>query len=233
MGARNDYFVIPPRMNLAVVAFFLHSVLATVLLGSKFSSRKDTVLKYFGYALLLNAAAFAVWSVAVITRPENLQDYVSVGTVIFIVGLLALLAAGITHLSAGNRMTVLVVAALVGAAIFYLGRMPANPSLAGFSPDGLFFFNVHPLLQALYVIVLSVTAFPAIEAVARKFRGIYSLMIRYGFTAGVAGGAVLITTTTANSSIEGVTLIGWVIGIAYFVLWTTFVFGKKAWEGVA
>jgi len=219
-------------MNVMVLLFYVQNVVASLLLGGKFVGRRDPVLKNFGIALLFDAIAFAIWSFAVIAKPTNLDDYISYGTVAFIVSLVFLLAAGTQRLQKGTRMGVLVVGALAGAGIFLLGGLPANPSTPGFSPEGFFFFNVHPLLQALYVFAFAVTAIPAIEAIASKFSGAYASLVRYGFIIEVAGGILLITSISATASTTALYLIGWMIGIVYFVLWATLLFNRRAWDGV-
>lgn len=216
-------------MNIPVLVFFVHNVLATLLLGGKFVSRGGAVFKNFGIALLIDAVAFAIWSVAIVTRPDNLQDYVSLGTAVFIISLLFLLRAGTESMAAGARNAILVLGVVIGAGIFYTGSMAAYPSLPAFSPDGFFFFNVHPLLQALYVLALALTAFPAIDALCAKFRGGYASLVRYGFVAAAAGGMILVTSTSAVVSEVALYLTGAVIGITYLVLWTTLLLSKKAW----
>ena len=218
-------------MNVMVLLFYVQNVVASLLLGGKFVSRKDPVFKNFGIALLFDAIAFAIWSTAVITKPANLEDYISYGTVAFVISLVFLLAAGTQHLQKGTRMGVLAVGAIVGAGIFFLGGLSANPSTPGFSPEGFFFFNVHPLLQALYVFAFALTAIPAIQAIASKFGGAYTWLIRYGFIIQVAGGMLLITSISATASATALYLIGWTIGIVYFVLWATLLFNRKAWGG--
>ena len=220
-------------MNTSVLLFFIHNVLATLLLGGKFATRPNPVFKNFGFALLIEAVAFAIWSAAVILRPENLEQYVSIGTAVLIVSLLFLLAAGTQNLSSAKRWILLVVGAIVGAGIFYTGSLTAYPSLPGFSPEGFFFFNVHPLLQVLYILALALTAFPAIDAVASKFNGIYAVLVRYGFIIEVAGGIVLITAMSTNVSAPALYLVGWVIGIVYFALWATLLFNRKAWSSAS
>lgn len=218
-------------MNLPVLAFFLHNVLATVLLGGKFAKQGDPVFRNFGFALLLDALAFAVWSYAILARPTNLEDFVSWGTAIFIVSLLFLLNAGLQGAAQSLRRTLVIIGAVVGAVVFYVGGMAAFPSTPAISADGFFFFNVHPLLQALYVFMLALTAFPAIDAVARKFSGAYANLVRYGFTAAVAGGMILVTSTSMETAAqnEALYLAGGILGLVYLVLWVSLVFNRKAW----
>ncbi len=217
-------------MNTSVLFFFLHNVIATVFLGSKFVTRRDSVIKNFGIALILDGIAFAIWSAAVALKPENLETYVTIGTFFFIASLIAFLNAGTQTLSPSIRQTLLVLGVVVGVIVFYI-RAFVYPSTPSFSAEGLFFFNPHPIVQMIYIFGLALTALPAIDALASKFQSVYAALIRYGFIAEVVGGVILITSTnvgTANSA--ALYLTGWVIGLVYFFLWTTFLFNKKAWS---
>lgn len=217
-------------MNPFVLLFFLHNVLATVLLGGKFVSRREPVTKNFGIALLLDGIAFAIWSVAVALKPANLETYVTIGVLFFIASLIAFLNAGTQNMSPSARRSLLVLGVIAGAVVFYI-RAFVYPSTPSFSTEGLFFFNPHPIVQMIYIFCLALTALPAIDALASMFRGIYSSLIRYGFIAEVVGGVILITSTNAGSAnVSALLLTGWIIGIVYFLLWTTLLFSKKAWS---
>lgn len=211
-------------MSLLVALFFLHNVLATAYLGGKFFSRNDNVLKSFGIALILNCVAFAIWSYAVLSRPDNLSTYVTYGVVFFISALVFLLNTGIQNFKSDTRQKVLLVGSLLALALFYL-RTFVYPSNASFSPEGFFFFNIHPLMQMLYIFGLVITSLPAINAVASKFKGYYAALIRFCFLIEVIGGIILITTTDS----QVLYLTGLIMGISYFALWAPLLFSKKAW----
>lgn len=211
-------------MNLLVILFFLHNVLATAYLGAKFFSINDSVLKNFGIAILLNCAAFAIWSFAALTRPENLSNYVTYGVVFFISALVFLLNTGIQNLKSDTRWKVLLAGSLLALVLFYV-RTFVYPSNASFSTEGFFFFNVHPLMQTFYIFGLVITSLPAIYAVASKFKSYYATLIRLFFPIQVIGGITLITTTDS----QVLYLMGWIMGIAYFVLWAPLLFSKNAW----
>jgi len=218
-------------MNTLVLFYFLHNVLATLILGSTFARKRDAVIKHFGIALLLNTVAFAIWSLAVMNRPANLESYVTAGVVFFILSLIAFLSAA--TLGRGGRKQILGVAVIIAAVVFYL-RMSAFPSAAAFSPEGLFFFNPHPFVALAYVFGLALCAFPAIEALASKFTGGYATLLRYGLNIEVAGGILLIVSSDSIvGSADALYLAGWIMGLMYLALWTTFAFGKKAWQGVS
>ena len=211
-------------MNLLVALFFLHNVLATAFLGGKFFSRNDKVLKSFGIALLLNCVAFAIWSFAVITKPEDLTTYVTYGVIFFIAALVFLLNTGAQNLKSDTRMRLLIAGSIFGLVLFYL-RTFAYPATPSFSPEGFFFFNIHPLIQMFYIFGLVISSLPALNLVASKFKNMYGMLIWFCFVIEVIGGIILITTTDA----QVLYLSGWIMGIAYFTLWASLLFSKKAW----
>jgi len=214
-------------MNPLVVLFFLHNVFATLILGLKLRGRSDSVLRNFGSALILNGVAFAVWSVAVAMMPKNLELFVAIGSLFFIVSLITFLSAGLQNVSASNRKILLLTGSVV-AVVLFLIRTFIYPSEPGFSPEGLFFFNPHPVVQVIYIFILALTALPAIDALASKFTQPYASLVRYGFIAEVMGGLILITST--NTLVLYID--GWIIGSIYLLLWTSLLFSKKVWAGV-
>lgn len=211
-------------MNLLVALFFLHNVLATAFLGAKFVSRNDKVLKSFGTALLLNSVSFAIWSFAVITKPFNLTTYVTYGVVFFMVALLFFLNTGVQNLKDDTRKKLLVVGTLFALVLLYL-RTFAYPSIPSFSPEGFFFFNIHPLAQMLYIFALVLTTLPALNLLASKFKSVYSTLIWFCFLIEVIGGIILITTT----DVQALYLAGSVMGVAYFAIWAPLLFNKNVW----
>lgn len=216
-------------MNITVTFFFLFNVLAALLLGLKFVSKKeDKTLKNFGIALLLDAVAYMVWSVAVLTRPENLETYITVGVAFFIVSLVYFLIAGTQSLDSKNRTMIAWVGVIIGAVILYV-RAFVLPSSPGFSADGFFFFNPHPVVQLLYILGLLLAVIPAIDAVAARFKAPHGAFLRYGFIAEVAGGVVLITSSIVNPDVLALNIAGWIIGLVYLGLLAKFVFSTKAW----
>lgn len=216
-------------MNYLVVIFFLHNVVATLLLGSKFIGRRDLVFKKFGAGLILNSIAFAIWSIAVITVPQNLEFYITIGTVFFIASLVFYLDAGNSGLKQSKRNLLLLMGTIAAFFIFIL-RTFVYPSNPGFSSEGLFFFNPQPIVQLIYIFGLTLTALPAIDALADKFgHSAYSYLVRYGFIAEVMGGLMLIIS--ADTIVLYIT--GLITGIVYLTLWTSLLFSKKAWESIS
>ncbi len=212
-------------MNLLVLLFFLQNIIVTTLLGYKFFSKKDPIFKNFGIALFLNAAAFAIWSYAIVTKSSDLNFLVTAGAVPFITSLVFLLLSGAQKVSEATRKNLVVGAVIVGAGLFAL-RTFVYPSAPSISEEGLFFFNLHPIVQMLYALGLGFTAIPAISFVAAKFKGKYAAAIRYGFLLEVIGGILLMTTSNTLM----LYVLGWVMGITYFVMCVVLLSNKKAWS---
>jgi hypothetical protein len=211
-------------MNTSVALFFVSNVVATVLLGGKFAAKKDPIFKYFGIGLLLDAVAFALWTIGYL-NPEQLLSFVTYGAIAFLASLVVFLHASLQQTSTSQRslMTLIGAAAIVG--IFFVGNQSANS--AYISPEGFLFFNLTPLVQMLYLFALAFVSLPLIDLVASKFRAPYSALVRYGLIAEVVGGILLIT----NQDVQVLYITGWIIGIVYLVLWATLLFNRKVWSG--
>ena len=213
-------------MNILVVLFFLQNIIVTAILGYKFfSQKKNLSFKNFGIALFLNTIAFAIWSFAIIQQASNLDQYVTAGAAFFIASLVFLLIAGTQEMKAGMRMGIVTIGIIVGVVLFY-ARTFMYPSAPSISPEGLFFFNLQPVVQMLYIFGLGLAAFPAIEAVASRFKGSYASLVRYSFIIEVMGGVILMT----SSNTQMLYVLGWIMGTVYFVLCATLLFSKKAWS---
>lgn len=210
-------------MNVLVLLFFVHCVLATVLLGGKFANRNEGVFKSFGIALLLDAVAFAAWTFGVI-RPESLLTSVTIGAICFLASLVFLLRTSAQDAQASTRQLLTAAGIALVLGIFYVGRY-VDPADAFISPEGFLFFNLQPLVQMLYIFGLTLAALPAIDMVASKFRSSYSALVRWGFVAQVAAGVVLITSNDTQS----LYITGWIVGIVYVALWGTLLFNRNAW----
>lgn len=212
-------------MNISVVVFFLFNVVATALLGGTFAGRKENrTFKLFGAALLLNAAAFAIWSFGLLS-PDNLAGSVTLGAVVFLAALVVMFYAVVQNVrNTRTRWLWLILGIAVAAGIFYVGHVDALG--AYISQEGFLFFNLAPMVQMLYVFALAIAVFPLIDAVASDLKSVYAEIFRYGMIAQVSSGIMLITNTDSQV-LYGV---GWIIGLVYIVLLTTFVFNSKAWS---
>lgn len=213
-------------MNTSVLLFFVSNVVATLLLGWKFAAHKDSLFRYFGYGLLLDAVAFAMWTIGYVNQ-EQLLTFVTFGAVTFLVSLVLFLYASLQGASSTHRTFISAIGIAVVLGIFYTGRY-VDPASAYISPEGFLFFNLTPFVQMLYTFALALVAFPVIDAVASRFKTPYAALIRYGLIAEVVGGIMLIT----NKDAQTLYITGWIIGVVYFVLWATLLFNRKAWHGV-
>ncbi len=213
-------------MNTSVLLFFVSNVVATVLLGGKFISRNDPVFKYFGVGLLLEAVAFALWTIGYLNSGQ-LLTFVTYGAIAFLASLVVFLYASLQDAPASTRNVVTLAGVAVVIGIFYIGNTSAT--LATISQEGFLLFNLTPLVQMLYLFGLAFACLPLVALVASKFKAPYSALVRYGLIAEVVGGIMLIT----SRDVQALYITGWIIGIVYFVLWTTLLFDKKAWSSSA
>ena len=215
-------------MNFLVFLFFLHTVIATFLLGGKFVMRRnDGVFRSFGISLLFDAIAFTIWLFGLV-RPENLLISITLGAISFLISLVFLFHVSFQQAQQINTRWLLTALGSVFAfVIFYVGRY-YDPTDAYISSEGLLFFNLGPIVQMLYIFGLSLAALPAIDLLASKFKLPYSALVRYGFIAEVVGGIMLIT----SKDVSALYIAGWIMGVVYFILWTTLLFNKKAWSAV-
>jgi len=217
-------------MNPSVFFFFIHSVLATIVLGTLFIKRRnDGVFKNFGIALWLDAIAFAIWSIALI-NPASVVLSVTIGMLFFLASLVYFMNVFVHRVQeAGSRYFWLVVGILGAIGLFCIGRALAPGHLAYVSPEGLLFFNGAPLAQMVHILALMLAGLPAIDLLASKFKSYYSALVRYVFILEAFGGIILITSVDYLS----LYITGWIMGLAYLLLWTTLLFNKKAWAGVS
>jgi len=212
-------------MNPSVVLFFVFNVLATAFLGGKFASRRnDPVFRDFGIAMILNAIAFAIWSVGLIS-PAYLLPCVTLGTIIFLIALILLFFTAVQKSrSASTKWFLTVLAVVIALVVFYIGHL--DPHSAFISPEGFLFFNLGGAIQMLYIFIMLLAVLPTVDLVASKFKSPYSSLFRYSLIAELCGGVILITSKDP----QALYLSGWIIGLVYLVLLASFVFGRKAWE---
>ena len=212
-------------MNTQVALYFISNVLATLIVGGKFATKSEKTLKTFGVALLIDALAFALWTIGYLNQ-SMLLIMVTAGAIALLVSFLFFFRVSLHDVSpsAKTGLSILGIVALI--AIFIVGHNSATSAFI--SPEGFLFFNLSPFVQLLYIFALIITAVPAMNFVASKFNGGYAALVRYGFLAEVAGGILLITSTDANS----LYVAGWIIGVVNLVLWVTLLVSKKAWQNI-
>lgn len=211
-------------MSYLVLLFFIHNVLATAILGVLFLKRGGSVAIPFGIGLLLDTIAFAAWGWALIS-PENLPNLVTLGAVAALVSFVAFLKAGTSDLARATQLRVLLAGAVFVFATFIAGRY-VYPSPKFISDDGLLMFNLHPLVQFLYITALVLAAAPTVEKVTLHFAEGYAVLLKSLLNFQIVGAIVLI----AIDDVLTLWIAGWCIGLAYFALWALLLFGKGAWK---
>jgi hypothetical protein len=216
-------------MNFFVILFFLSNVVATLVLGSKFASHKnDKIFRGFGMALLLDAAAFLVWTLGLI-QPAIMLTCVTIGTIIFLVSLIFMVDASAQEARKNYTRWLFTGSSIVIAfGIFLVGRYTYLDNYAYISEEGLLFFNLGPVVQMLYVFALTLATLPVLNLVARKFEKPFSLVVQYGFIIEIVGGIILVT----SNDFMAVYITGWVMAVSYLIMWILLVFSKKAWEKI-
>ncbi len=210
-------------MNPLVVLFFLHTTLATALLGGRFLTKSVPFTHYFGIALLLDALAFAVWGLALIV-PGALPVLVTIGAVSALISFVFFLKAGMVDLPTSIQYPSLAAATAFVAATFYVGRY-VFPTPKFISGQGFLFFNMHPFVQVMYITALLLTTFLAIERVGTVLRDRVSVLVKFLLVVQVIGTIVLITNVDTLSLLA----VGWCMSLAYFALWTMLLFRKGIW----
>ena len=211
-------------MNLSVLLFFLHTTLATAVVGSIFLKKGGVIAKYFGLGLLLETVGFASWTLALM-MPNNLAIFVTIGAVLTLISFIFFLRSGTDNLSPSARTL-----AMVGSIVFVIATFIAGryifPTPKFISDEGFLIFNLAPFVQLMYITILVLVAIPLVEKVAGLFTSKYSTFIKFALGIQVAGAIVLITNTDTLALLVA----GWAIGLTYFVLWTTLLFRKDIWK---
>jgi len=213
-------------MNISVLLFFLNNVFATLLIGSKFSLRKEREFKTFGIGLIFIGIAFVIWSLAVATQTLNLERYITWGGVFFIISLIFFVFSS----QESKLKQPLIWLSIFGGLILLYLRAFVYPSNPGFSEQGFFFFNTHPVIQMFYIFALLLATIPAIDNVSQKLKSPYEKIFRYGFIIEVAGGIILLTSNINNPDTLALNITGWIIATVYLLLLSIFFFDKRVWE---
>ena len=197
-----------------VPLYFIIGSLAILFLSYKFLSQKAPVFRNFGIGLLLTGVAFAVWSVAVLTKPDNLETITTVGVVPFGAALLFFLMAGTQKLKAANRSLVMFLG-LAYLGVLLILRVFVYQSHPGFSAKGLFYFHADPAIVALYIGAFAASILPAINAVSQQIKDkTLKFVTQLGFTVLAIGGIVLLTSYDDNLQ----TINGWIMGLTFVLL---------------
>jgi hypothetical protein len=169
---------------------------------------------------MLTGISFAIWSVAVIIKPEAaaLNFWISAGAAIFIVALVLFLMGAVSKFKPTTQK-VLITLGIIYAIALWLVRMvlPSNP---GFSEDGLFFFQPHDIVKFMYVVLMMSVIFPAVQLAAEDIRSkdIVTARIFLGAMAANIIGGILLIVSVMNVQDTLMYLVGWGMGIAQLFL---------------
>ncbi len=153
------------------IAFFF-VLLAISLLISGFYLPKLAMGKRgnnFGMGLIFSGICFGILGYAVtLGSLESVNRTVTVGLASLMLGMLFFLRSGTQHLSRGGRRSVLIAAAtyiliLAIIRVYY----PTNPDFIG---SGLFFFNPHPLVKFMEIILFTGVLVPASLCMMHEIR---------------------------------------------------------------
>jgi hypothetical protein len=198
--------------------FFIGGTLTILFIASKFLSQKANIYRNIGIGLALYGVAFAIWSVAVITKPTNLETYTTVGVVPFALAHIFYLLAGTEKVKAANRSLILMLGVGYLAIILVL-RSFVYKSHPAFSANGLFYFHADPSIVALYIGAFAASLLPAINAVSQKIKDqTLKFVSQFGFTILAIGGIVMLTSYSDTLQ----TINGYVMGTTFVVLLLTY-----------
>lgn len=197
-----------------VPLFFVAGSISTLFLAYKFVSEKAAVYRNFGLGLLFLGLAFAVWTVVVLTKPDNLENLTTIGAIPFAVSFLFFLMAGTTKLKASQKSLVMF-GGLGYLAVLLLLRTFVYESHPSFSDKGLFYFHADPTIIALYIVGFATALLPAINAVSQQIKDkSLRFVTQTAFTTLAIGGIVLVTSY--DDTLQ--TINGWFLGIAFLTL---------------
>jgi hypothetical protein len=205
-------------MSGLIIFFFVYTTL-TVLVSALLVPRYLHTARSnrFSIGLGFVAAAFALWSYAVVTKPEGdtLRLFVFIGLLSMLVALMFFISAATLDLSRQQQMVALGAGAgfailLIIVRIFY----PSNPY---FSPNGYFYFGQQPIVKLMTIFLLAATITPIAITMARDIREKSALaanaMIAVCITE-LVGGVLLLS----NTEDDFLFLVGWVMGAAFLLL---------------
>lgn len=196
-----------------VPLFFIMGTGAMWFLAYRFWSVKGAIFRHFATGLALYGVAFGIWSVLVLTKPEDIGALTTLGVIPFAIAHLFFLMSSTEKFKAKSRSLILF-SGIAYLAVMFLFRVvyPSNP---GFSENGLFYFNAQPPVVALYIGAFAASLVPAIYAVSQKMKDdSLKYITQIGFTIAAIGGIVLVTSVDDNLQ----TINGWVMGLTYTVL---------------
>lgn len=212
-------------MATLVSLFFIGSTASLLVTGFALSRGRLESLRYFGLGLMMDGIAFGIWTVAVVTKPdEGLGGWVTAGVLFFLASLILFVLTSAGRIAPRQR-PILVGATIVYVVAVFMVRV-FYPSRPHFSEEGLFFFDPHGAVEALEILGLTAALLPATFEVSRRMRMREGYVAKAAFTTLLIGGILLI----ASDDRILLTIDGWAMGLALIVLLITFGFRRpEAW----
>lgn len=205
-------------MSGLIILFFVYTTL-TVLVSAILLPRyvQSVRASRFSIGLGFMAAAFAVWSFAVVTKPQSdtLYLWVTAGLVLLFVSLLFFINAATIDLTRQQQQLALGAGAIYAVLLLVVRLFyPSNPY---FSPNGLFYFGQQPIVKLMTLILLAATITPVALTLAQDIRR-KSQLAANSFIAvcitELVGAALLLSTADDDFLF----LVGWVMGAAFLLL---------------
>jgi hypothetical protein len=206
-----------------VSLFFIHGTLATAILAWYFLTKKQAVLKDFGWGMLGYSLGLAAWSILVLTKPEDLKPLVLLGVIPFLLAHVAFAKAASVKLPTKSSTLMTVTLLLLGAT--FVARTFFYPSEPYFSDRGLLFFGLQSVPVALYIATISVSFLPAIRAVAAEVKDkAMKPILSVGLTTLYVNSIILVSAKDDTLLLIN----GVVMGTALLVLWVKALGSAKA-----
>ncbi len=163
------------------------------------------------------AAAFAVWSFAVVTKPQSdvLYLWVTAGLLILFVSLLFFISAATVNMNRSQQQLALGAGAIFAILLFVVRLL--YPSSPFFSPNGLFYFGQQPIVKLLTLILLAATITPVALTMAQDIRKRSELAANSFIAVCVTEllGAALLLSTTDDDFLF---LVRWTMAMAFLLL---------------
>ncbi len=204
--------------DLLVPLYFILGSLSILFLAYKFLTQKASAYKNFGLGLLLYGTAFAIWAVIVLTKPDDIATWTTIGAIPFGFAHLFYLMAAADKLAVSKK-SMLFLGAGAYLAVLFIFRTFLYESNPGFSEEGLFYFNPDPVVVALYIGAFAGSVLPAINTVATKMKDkTLSFLTRLGFTTLTIGSVVLVTSHDDTLQLIN----GFIMGAAFLLLVSTY-----------
>lgn len=205
-------------MEIQIYIFFIFVTIAFLLSGILFKrNSNDTEVKKYGKGLVLSGVAFGVWTVAVISNPISitLNNYVSIGLIVFMVAQLINLNIVSSVLSSVNKKVFMTGSFILIIATFVIRFfLPSSPEII---ENGMIFFNPNDMVAFLEIVLIAGAMLSSAIVVSNKIsesNKISAKTLLISMIISVIGIVVLLTST----KIMLLTLVGWAIAVGVAML---------------